>query len=106
MKLKEFLKKENWAQHTHAADYRDLEVHPCDPEAIRFCVEGALAHLNDDEDITVSEFVNEQENRHDSAYFKLQEFVRDLGHDTIPEWNDHQHTTFREVEAVLEYLNI
>ncbi len=97
MKIKTFLTKDNWIK-GHKAVNRDGT--PCEPElvhGVKFCVVGAL-------DATT---------RSRSSYLKLYGFLRQQEFNPqlsdmapVSRWNDDPATTFEEVRAVLEYLDI
>lgn len=82
-----------WHKGSYAGNMLGEPVPTHDPEAVCWCLSGALVRSNS---------VNIGYIAHDEAYHALTTVVQDMGHSTIVKFNDHPETTHEMVMRVMD----
>src|SRR5260370_37397905 len=99
MKLKDFYTTQGWCKNAHA---RTADGGICgigSAEARMFCMLGAIMKIGKAE--------GNNSALPESEHYKLKMFLAETGwRNGVAAWNDDPSTTFEEVKAVLEYLDI
>lgn len=90
LKAAEFLTDERWTQGDLSRDAQGNEVYHDSPDACRWCANGALRKVTDDD---------EQEYSEAEAY--LLDVVQAAGFGAVEDWNDAQGRTAAQVRAML-----
>ena len=91
MKIKDLLTdKTKWTRRNYAVKEAGHPVHFSDPEAVAFCMYGAIDKC--------------YRTSHDNQ--RVVDLVRDSLPSEIAQWNDDPKTTFEDVKAIVERLDI
>ena len=93
--VKELLSSpDKWTQNAFARDAYAVSLNACNPDAVCWCLSGAILTTYEDEDI-------------EEVWCKLTEVIRRRsGHRDVVGFNDSHQTTFKEIRAVIEEANI
>lgn len=86
----EFLTDEKWSQGDLSLDVRGLEVYHDSPDACRWCANGALRVM-----------ANDDEQDYTEAEMWLLDLVVKAGFDSVEDWNDAPGRTAAQVRAML-----
>lgn len=98
MKVRElFTDESKWTQHTRARDVNGRGVDENSPDAVCWCLTGAISHCYNPRD-TIDSYVLES-----TIARKVEEALNGR---ILVVWNDNQDRTFKEVKALVERLDI